>query len=206
MNNSPKKPKIILASSSPRRKMLLEQLKLKFNIITSDFPEEEIMKMEEDPIKLVEKLSYGKAMSVLEKYLTTESKDQPAVIIGADTVGVFKDKIASKPKDENEAFEILKRASGNVVNIITGFTLVHTERMHPYFDHSLTKVFFRHITDKEIKAYIATGEPIDKAGAFAIQGIGTVFIEKIEGDMNNVIGLPIFKLALGLKEFGVEIL
>ncbi len=196
--------KIILGSKSPRRKELLEQIGFKFEILVSD--EEEIITSTE-PEKVVEELSYQKAANVEKMLLCNNThSDDPNfnnryIIIGADTVVACDNKIMGKPKDDVHAKEMLKLLSGNTHQVYTGVTLIiHDENTHTVKTFAkCTYVTMYDITDNEIDDYIATTEPADKAGSYGIQGIGGKFIKGIDGDYNNVVGLPIAEIYQQLK-------
>jgi septum formation protein len=131
------------------------------------------------------------------------AKHPKAVIIGADTTVIFKKEIIGKPKSKQDAIRILKLLSGNTHKIVTGFTVMEGKKS--ITGHIVSKAKFKKLSEQEIKAYVATNEPMDKAGGYGIQDKGGLFIEKIEGDYFNVVGLPIFAVSKALKEFGVEI-
>jgi septum formation protein len=188
---------IILASASPRRKELLKKLGLKFKVEPSDYEEERHYELE--PHELARKLSLAKARDVATKY-------ENAIIIAADTFGILDDKVLGKPHNEAEAKKILEMISGRCHSVITGFTIIDTESNKTLSRSVETKVFIKKLTPAEISAYVKLKEPLDKAGAYAIQGLGSVIVERIEGDYYNVIGLPLAALAESLKEFGVNIL
>ncbi|MBN1367680.1 MAG: septum formation inhibitor Maf [Dehalococcoidales bacterium] len=189
--------KIILASGSPRRKELLEKIGLKFEVEAGDI--EEDLNVGLPPRELAEKLSLQKAQAAAEKY-------PDAIIIAADTIGVFEGKIIGKPHAATEAKKMLSMLSGKSHLVITGYTIIDTETRKTVTKSIETKVYFRKLTKAEIDAYVKTGEPLDKAGAYAIQGLGALIVEKIEGDYYNVIGLPLSSLTESLREFGVKIL
>ena len=188
--------KIILASASPRRKELLEKAGLKFEIVESRVDEHLDIKLE--PHTFVKKLSLRKAKAVYEN-------NKNAIIIAADTVVFHSGKILGKPKDKKDAKEMLELLSGQRHFVITGFTIIDTSLKKPITKSEETKVFMRKITPEEIEDYILTKEPYDKAGAYAIQGIAGKFIEKIEGDLNSAIGLPIASLLKELEKLNVKI-
>jgi septum formation protein len=188
--------KIILASASPRRKELLEKIGLKFDVEPSDYEEEINSGLE--PHELVRQISVKKAESVAARY-----KD--AIIIAADTIGVISNKIIGKPHTENEARKMLKEISGKSHSVITGFTILDTAANKTISRTVNTRVYIKKLTKQEIDAYVKTGEPLDKAGAYAIQGRGAVIVEKIEGDYYNVMGLPLNALTTALKEFGINV-
>jgi septum formation protein len=189
--------RIILASASPRRKALLEQIGLKFTVDACVREDAEFTRQE--PHQLAREISMKKAESVSGAY-----KD--AIIIAADTIGVLDGRIIGKPDSESEARTMLASLSGRSHTVITGFAVLDTFT-HQAISRSVeTIVHMRPITNSEIEEYVKTGEPLDKAGAYAIQGLGAVFVKKIEGDYSNVIGLPLCALAEVLKEFGVTVL
>jgi len=188
---------IILASASPRRKELLEKIGLKFEVEPSNYEENVSSKLR--PYELAKALSFEKAKAVA-------SHHQNALVIAADTFIVFKGKILGKPQTEAEAKKILETINGKTHSVITGLTIIDTETNKALSRLVETKVYIRKLTPGEIDAYVRSKEPLDKAGAYAIQGLGAVIVEKIEGDYFNVVGLPLRALAESLKEFGVNIL
>lgn len=189
--------KIILASTSPRRKELFGKLNLPFVVEASDYEEDMTIKM--PPKKLAKFLSYGKAVAVAKKH-------KADIVIGADTFVVFDNKLLGKPKSKIEAKKMLKKLSGKRVDILTGLTIIDVASGKKISTTDVTKAFIRKMTDAEIDNYIASGEPMDKAGAFAIQGLGAVIIRRIEGDFMGAMGLPLFILAKELKKFGINVL
>ena len=188
---------IILASASPRRKELLEKIGLKFEVEPSNFEEDIHSGLE--PHELAQKISLAKAKSVARQH-------QNAIVLAADTFGIFEGKVLGKPHTEAEARTMLKTLSGRSHSVITGFTLIDTAKNKTLSKSVETKVYIRKLTLAEIDAYVKSKEPLDKAGAYAIQGLGAVFVEKIEGDYFNVVGLPLSALTEALKEFGINIL
>ena len=189
--------RIILASASPRRKELLEKIGLKFEVESSDFVEELRSGLSSDEL--------ARALS-LEKARVVASRHRNAVVIAADTFIVFRGKILGKPGTEAESRKMLTRLSGKPHSVITGFTILDTDSGKVLTKSVETIVHVKNLTREEIESYIKSGEPLDKAGAYAIQGLGSVIVERIEGDYFNVIGLPLSALAEGLKEFGIHIL
>lgn len=188
--------KIILASTSPRRKELLEKTGLPFEIVASNY--EEDMTLVLPPHELAKHLSKGKVDAVAQDY-----KD--AIIIAADTFIVFGDKILGKPHTPKKAKETLAMLSGGTHSIVTGFTIIDTQTGKNISRTTETKVHFRKLTIEEIDAYVATGEPLDKAGAYGIQGLGSELVDKIEGSFSNVVGLPVEDVMAALKDLGVEV-
>ena len=189
--------KIILASTSPRRKEILEKVNLKFEIKESFYKEDLNLKM--PPKKLVEYLSLGKAKAV-------EKECKEGIIIAADTIVVYKQKVLGKPFTEEKAKEMLTFLSGKKHEIITGVTIINKYTDTYISFHDSTKVIMKKLNSQTIDNYIATKEPLDKAGGYALQGIGSVLIEKIEGNFFNAMGLPVNKLYEELKKMGVDIL
>lgn len=189
--------KIVLASASPRRAALLEQLGLKFVVDPSNH--EEPLDSKLPPERLVRALSLKKARTVARRY-------RNAVVIAADTIGILDGKVIGKPKSAVDARRILKKLSGRTHRVITGFTVIDTGSGKTATRAVETKVRFRKLTPDEITAYVRTGEPLDKAGAYGIQERGAIFINHIEGDYFNVIGLPLCALAETLRKFSVKVL
>lgn len=189
--------KIILASQSLRRKELLERIGLKFEIAPSSYEEDMTLKM--TPAKLVEHLSLGKAQDVAQKY-------NDAIVIGADSIIALGNEVFGKPKTPERAKEMLRELSGRAHLAITGFSIIDTKTGKQVSKSVETKVYFKKLSEEEIDAYVATGEPLDKGGAYGIQMRGGIFVEKVEGDFFNIVGLPIFELVAELKKFGIEIL
>jgi len=189
--------KIVLASASPRRKELLERIGLKFEVEPSNH--EENVNPGLEPHELAKSLSLEKAKLVVENH-------RDALVIAADTFIVLDGEILGKPITEDEARRMLETISGKQHSVITGFTIIDTASGKVLSRSEETKVFIRELTSKEIDSYVRSKEPLDKAGAYAIQGLGSVIVKKIEGDYFNVIGLPLSVVTESLKEFGVYIL
>lgn len=188
---------IILASASPRRRELLSLIGLKFRVDVSDYEEDLGLKLK--PHELAKYLSLEKSRAVAHKY-----KD--AVIIAADTFIVFRGKLLGKPHTEREAMRMLTLLNNRLHSVITGYTVFDTRSGKKSSNSVETKVWFRKMTPDELLAYVRTGEPLDKAGAYAIQGLGSLIVKKIEGDYFNVIGLPVASLAATLKKSGINVL
>lgn len=198
MNEFCRNRKIILASASPRRKELLTQVGIEFDIVTSDCEE---LTTKTRPSEVVEELSYLKAADVAKKLDTSGKR---LLIIGSDTVVALDDEIMGKPKDREDAFRMLKAIQGRQHSVITGVTMIFTEpdgREKTIVFSKETKVWFYSMNDDEICAYIDTNEPMDKAGAYAIQGLCAAYIERIEGDYNTVVGLPVAEICRALREY-----
>lgn len=188
---------IILASASPRRKDLLKQIGINFEIDPSNYQEEKNLNLE--PHELAKYLSLQKAKDVALRH-------KNSIIIAADTFVVFEGKIIGKPDSKEEARERLKEMNGKPHSVITGFTIIDTETNKMVSKSVKTKVYFKNITPEEIDSYVASKEPMDKAGGYAIQGLGGILIDKIEGDYYNVVGLPLAVLVEELKNFGIKVL
>lgn len=191
---------IVLASQSPRRSELLKQLGLDFVIKTSDVDESNSMGLKAS--ELVQYLAFEKARVIAED----SSLNRETIVIGADTVVVREGSILGKPRDREDAFNMLKRLSGNWHEVMTGVAVIDINSFR--YDKSIetTRVKMKELKDETINAYIDSGEPLDKAGAYGIQGLGAVLIDRIEGCYFNVVGLPISKLCDTLRNYGVYVL
>lgn len=186
---------IILASGSPRRKELLTQMGLSFTILPAEI--EEVVEPGLTPQEVVMSLSRQKAAAVA----LSHPED---LVIAADTIVVFDGKILGKPHSEGEAKEMLTALSGRAHHVCTGFTLQQGGQTESGCEES--EVWFRELTEGEIDRYIATGEPMDKAGSYGIQGYGAMLVRGIHGDYFNVMGLPVCRLAMALKNYGIQCL
>ncbi len=195
--NNPQNRKIILASTSPRRKEIFAKLRIPFEVRSSDY--EEDMSLPMSPTDLAKYLSLGKAESV-----ALENPD--SIIIAADTFVVFEGKFLGKPKSKEDAFEMLKKLCGKENDVVTGVTIIDTKTKQMVSFHEVAKVFMKEYSEEKIKNYIDTGEPMDKAGAYALQELGALLVDRIEGDFFNVMGLPLRRLAEELENFGVKVL
>ncbi len=189
--------KIILASASPRRKEILEKIKVKFDVLKSNIDETYIEN--EIPESFCMRLSFEKGYSVSVKH-----KDD--LIISADTIVVYNNKIFNKPKDELEAIEMIKTLSGKTHQVITGFSLINLSNNKKIVDFVVSEVKFKNLSNQTILDYIKTGEYKDKAGAYGIQGYGSLLVESINGDYFNIVGLPISRIYDKLKtDFNIDI-
>lgn len=184
--------RFVLASGSPRRKELLEQLGLEFEI-SSAHGEERITKTQ--PSDIVEELSQQKANEVADRF-TQMYKNDTCVILGADTIVAFENEIMGKPHDTEDAVRMLTQLAGNTHQVYTGVTLVILKEGNTktVTFHEKTDVHMYPMTEAQIKSYVETGEPMDKAGAYAIQGKCAAYIKGINGEYNNVVGLPVARL------------
>ncbi len=192
---------IILASGSPRRKELLERMNVKFKVHVSNV--EEVITSTE-PDKVVQELSGIKAKAVYEECKPSEG-EADYLVIGADTVVTCDGEIIGKPKDIKDAARMLNMLSGRAHEVYTGVTvIVRQEGVRSELSFSeCSKVYVCPLTDQEIVEYIASGEPADKAGAYAIQGLFAPYIEKIEGDYYNIVGFPVSRIYQELKKKGI---
>jgi septum formation protein len=189
--------RIILASASPRRKEILQKTGLAFTVEESGYEENNSAGLE--PCKLAVKHSIGKAMDIMPKY-------NDALIIAADTIVVLGKKVFGKPKNGIDAADMLSKLSGKAHTVITGFTILDTATGKRFSRAVESKVYFKKLDKDEIEAYVRSKEPMDKAGAYGVQGLGAVIVRKVEGDFFNVMGLPLCELVIALKKFGVKIL
>jgi septum formation protein len=191
-----KKPTIILASSSPRRKELLHQIGLDFRV---------------DPAHVDERVLPGESPDryavrvALDKANIAAARAGAGIIIAADTIVALDDEVLGKPADAGDAERMLTKLSGRVHRVITGLAVMDAATGKALTRTSITRVWFRSLAPREIIAYVATGEPLDKAGAYGIQERGALLVEKIEGCYFNVVGLPLSLLGELLGHFGVDV-
>lgn len=187
---------IILASNSPRRRELLAQIGIRdFQILSPDV--DEAVEPGLSPARMVEALSLRKAQAAAGR---AGAED---LIIAADTVVALDGRVLGKPRDQGEAFAMLSALSGREHRVYTGVTVLGGGQAAT--EHEETAVAFRALSPEEIRDYIATGEPMDKAGAYGIQGVGALLVQGIRGDYCNVVGLPLFRLGRMLSGFGVKL-
>lgn len=187
---------IILASKSIDRSKLFKDAKIPIEILGPDIDEEDFKKKIGDPIKLVKELAKAKALYT--KNILLESK-RDAFIVAADTIIEFNGDVIGKAKDEQKAFQILKRLTGNVHNLLTGIAITRSIDSKIVVDYESTIVKFLELSDKEIRCYLKSGDWKGRAGAYAITEKASLFIEYIQGSFSNVIGLPMHKIFLILK-------
>ncbi len=187
--------KLILASGSPRRKELLSVLGLKYEVCPSKFKEDNIVKTSAE--EFVCATARKKAQEVGNR--------KQGLILAADTVVCLGEEILGKPVDEKDALEMLEKLAGTTHRVLTGVAIWDPPTGKEAIQYEETRVFFRTAKRDELLEYIATGEPMDKAGAYAIQGLGSIFVSGIEGCYFNVVGLPLFRLSQMLASFGVDI-
>jgi len=194
MNVLHDRPRLILASKSPRRKYLLEQAGLTFSIIPSDFDESSVTMS--DPDSYVRILAEGKAFDISEQH-------PDCWVIGADTIVLIDNKILGKPGSNEDARLMLKQLSGKTHQVLTGYCICCKNKDTVFSETAKTDVHFKSLSEAEIDWYIQTDEPFDKAGAYAIQGIGTFLVKRINGSYTNVVGLPICEVIEFLINEGV---
>ena len=189
-------PQIYLASASPRRRELLSQIKLPYQILTREV--DETLPPGIPPAEQVLTLSRRKAAAAAEKL-------NAGIIIAADTVVALGEVVLGKPQNAAEALDMLDRLQGKVHEVYSGITLLEVPGNRMLSDYERTEVIMRHAGRAELARYAATGEPMDKAGAYGIQGLAAVFITEIKGCYYNVVGLPVSKLVTMLGEFGIDV-
>ena len=180
---------LTLASSSPRRRQLLEMVGIPVRVVSPDIPE--VRRPTETPVDYVERLAREKALAVRGR-----------LVLGADTTVVVRDEVLEKPVDAVDALRMLRKLQGRTHQVVTSVALVAGERVHQATD--VTNVTFRRMSDELLEAYVATGEPMDKAGAYGIQGYGAALVERIEGDFFSVMGLPLRLVLWLLEEAGED--
>ena len=191
------RPRLVLASTSPRRQELLGLLGLPFEVIGSLYDESVISPDGMAPADYVTQLAQGKASEVAGRL------DADALVIGADTTVVLDGQFLNKPTGPDDAASMLRRLSGRTHEVYTGLCVIHGQTL--LTNYTVTEVTFAALTDETIAAYVATGEPLDKAGAYGIQGKALSFIPSINGDYFNVVGLPLYLLGQMLTQFGIDL-
>ena len=187
--------RIVLASASPRRKQYLSYLGLPFEVVVPDVDESTVDG--ESPQQLVMRLSKLKAKAVSQRL-----SDSEAVIIAADTVVAYKGQVLGKPQNDDDAFNMIKMLQGDTHEVYTGCTILKGDRISNFAVS--TKVTFASLDDELIRTYVNSGESRDKAGSYALQGIAAMLIQKVEGSVSTVVGLPICEVREVLEEFGVK--
>ena len=183
---------LILASQSPRRRELLGLYHIPFTVRVADI--DEAMDPAKSPAEEVARVSKLKALAV--------EREENDIVIAADTIVVCAGQVLGKPRDEADARRMLRLLSGRDHQVMTGYTVLRGETAVTHTE--ITDLHFRELTDAEIDGYIRSGEPMDKAGAYGIQGLGSLLVEKIHGDYFNVMGLPVLRLSRMLAEFGIS--
>ncbi len=195
--------RVILASASPRREELLRKIIKDFEVIPSNVDESKII--EQDANQLVEKLSYAKAENV---FIKEQENSDDLIVIGVDTMVTLENNFLGKPKDAEDAKRMLSNLSGKSNDVYTGLSIIvkQKNKITKEVTNSKTRVIMKEMSKEDIEEYVSTGEPLDKAGAYAIQGKGSKYVEKIEGDYNSVVGLNIEVLKEFLEKYGIEVL
>lgn len=186
--------RIILASQSPRRHELIKKLNIEFDVILPTF--EEKLSSDDYSDEIIKNLSLSKALSVLENKISN------SLVISADTVVVFENKIFGKPTDEKHAKKMLQKLSGNIHVVVTSVSVIDSDTKKSITKLTKTFVTFQKLSDELIDKYIKEKRPLDKAGAYGIQEMGEEFIKNVDGELDNVIGLPTKTLKNILEEFG----
>ncbi len=186
---------VILASKSPRRRELLERAALSFEVQVGEI--DETPRPGEGPVALATRLARAKAAAV------ARTRDTKALVLGADTIVVLGEVILGKPADDEDASRMLRLLSGKCHEVITAFAITVAPKAERWTTRSVhTKVHFRELTDRVIERYVATGEPLDKAGAYGIQGLGVQLVARTEGSYSNVVGLPLVEVLECLTRMG----
>lgn len=188
---------IILASTSPRRSALLRQIGIPFEVTPPDV-DEALFSFDGDPPGTAERLALAKARSVAD---LPGVRGRGCLVLGADTVVLFEGQTIGKPKDAEDACAMLRKLTGRSHRVLTGFALLEAGTDRSVTGHEWTTVCMRDCTDEEIRAYVDTGEPLDKAGSYGAHALGASLITRVEGCFYNVIGLPLARLLVTLKGF-----
>lgn len=186
-------PRVVLASASPRRRQLLNLIGIEHEVRPANI--DESMRTREAPRRHAERLAREKATAIA-------TRDPDLITIGADTVVVINRKVLGKPKDKAEAAHMLSQLSGREHTVITAVAVARGKKLRSSIEE--VRVKFRRLREDEIEAYVATGEPMDKAGAYGIQGYGATIVECIDGDYFAVMGLPLVRLTVLLRDLGVR--
>lgn len=189
---------LVLASASPRRRQLLAQIGLAFRVRESDVDEGPLLAGADDPRRLTRGLALAKAMAV-------GRRETDALVLAADTVVVLDGEILGKPRDADEAAAMLSRLQGRTHRVVTGVAVLDAATGRSRTAAEETRVTLRELSPAEIAAYVAGGEPMDKAGAYAVQGLGAVLVTRIDGCFYNVVGLPLALTADLLRDFGLSL-
>jgi len=195
LTNIDSKNRLILASASPRRKELLKSIRIPFIVAPAEI--DEMVQDGEEPKAHVQRLAYEKAFEISRKY-------QDSWVLGADTIVVIDGRILGKPGDETEAMKMLSILSGRSHIVFTGYAIINSS--YPGMKivaYARSEVIIRTLSKTEIQGYVLTGEPMDKAGAYAIQGVGAAIVEKVYGSYTNVVGLPLCEVARDFKTLGI---
>lgn len=193
---------LVLASSSPRRQELIRSLMLPVQVLVSDV--DESVEEGQEPAAIVEELSVRKARAVAARLQEEEGADR-RIVIGSDTIVVLDGEVLGKPVDRQDAEDMLRRLQGRSHQVYSGVACLHAAA-GVRVSHRMTRVHMKPLRPDQITRYVETGEPMDKAGSYAIQGLGATIVEGIEGDYFNVVGLPLSLLTEMLSDLGIEVL
>ena len=193
--------RLVLASQSPRRLELLKFLGLQFDVVPSRIDENSDLK---DPAEFVKTLAVEKATDVVDQLKSAHAGH--SLVLGADTIVVLNNEILGKPTSREDAYQMLMRMSGRCHRVFTGVTLIDNESGNVETRHEMSSVYFRSLDPAEVRCYVKTNEPMDKAGSYALQGTASAFVEKIEGCYTNIIGLPIPLTVKMLRAVGYPVL
>ena len=207
---------LLLASGSPRRKTLLEDLGISIRAVPSNIPE--VLHADEDPVHYAKRMAREKVLAVARRtestlYLDSEGiprssygsgNDVTRWVLGADTIVVLNDQVYEKPKDSHDAYTMLSRLSGQEHEVITAFCILDILKNKEGLQAVHTKVRFKHLSKLEIEKYVALGEGTDKAGSYGVQGVGSYLVESIHGSYTNVVGLPLCQVVEMLQEMGAS--
>ena len=189
--------RIVLASTSPRRSSLLRQIGIPFDVVAPDVDESRYS-FDADSAGTAERLALAKARSVAAR---PDVHGRDRLVLGADTVVLFEGRVLGKPKDADDAYAMLRNLTGRSHRVLTGFAVLDAGTNRAVTGHEWTTVSMRELTDAEIRAYVDTGEPLDKAGSYGAHASGAGLITRVEGCFYNVIGLPLARLLVTLKTF-----
>ncbi len=197
--NAPHETTLILASGSPRRQELIRLLGLPVEVMPSNVDEH--TPSDWTPVQIVEGLSLRKASSIKDRLAGQAAGSK--IVVGSDTIVVLDGEVMGKPADTDDAFRMLKRLSGRVHEVYTGVSLVRLDDGKTVTAHRATRVRMRELSDGQISRYVASGEPMDKAGAYGIQELGALLVEAIEGDFFTVVGFPVSLVSEMLESYGL---
>ena len=192
--------RLILASASPRRQELIRVLNIPFEIRAGDV--DETTPTYWSPVQVAEQLALRKAEAVHQAL----PEGEHGIVIGADTIVVHDYRVLGKPKDAEDAISMLNLLQGKTHQVYSGVACIDAQTGETYVSHRVTYVKMKHLTEQQVQHYVASGEPMDKAGSYAIQGLGSTIVESIDGCYFNVVGLPLSLLSDMLSKFGIEVL
>jgi septum formation protein len=195
---------LVLATSSPRRQELVASLDLSLPVRILSTDADETIEPIWTPAEVVERLAQRKAEAAVER-LRAEESDQSSLVVGADTIVVLDGEVLGKPVDQQDAMAMLTRLQGRCHDVYTGVACIHSPNGSTLVKHRRTQVWMKPLSKERIERYVATGEPMDKAGSYGIQGLGATNVDRIEGCYFNVVGLPLSLLSDMLEVFGIDV-